>query len=473
MTPTPPPAQPTDATPPAPSGGAPASALLSEHHEALLAALRLWLPQQSWYTGGPEPPDYLEIRDTFTLRGDDPELADLLVAAGPTEAEAPTYQVPLVWRHEGAETAGVVAGRPLADATSDPEMMAWLLDRFSSDGDVGGLHFRSGPGLVTGVGEPPLTVTVPQRNTSVMFGECCILKLYRRVEVGPNPEIELTEALAQAGNRQIPTPLGSVRAQTARGPVDLGHLEEFIPSGTDAWRLATASVRDLYAEGDLYAEEVGGDFAAEAFRLGEVLAGIHQDLAGTLGTGVMSAQDAAARIRRTSARLDAVAAEVPGVAELRDALSRELRDAAEAAGGIPIQRIHGDIDLTEVLRTLRGWVVIDFEGNPARPIAERRRRRSPMQDVAGMLRCLDYAARHLLIGMAGDARLAVRARDWITRNRDAVLSGYASVRPMDEAERRMLRVCELDKAVGEAQHEARYRPSWLSVPLGYLAEHEE
>ena len=457
-------------------------ALLGEHLDAALEALRLWLPQQEWYVGGPAAPQHLEIVHAAVLRDDDPVLVDLLVDSGPSGDARALYQLPLAWRSDATATppppatgasVGVVGGRHLYDATEDPELMTWVLSRLAEGAVVAGVQFRPGPGAVMGVGDPPLRQTTPQRNTSVLFGECCILKFYRRLDVGPNPEIELLRALAEAGNMQVPTPRGAMHTETPLGPVDLANLEEFIPSGTDGWRMASASVRDLYAEGDLYAEEVGGDFAAEAFRLGEVVAGMHHDLAATLGSDTLAPAGVADRIGRAQGRLEQTAAEVPAVAELLDPLMSEMEAARSAAEEIPIQRIHGDIDLTEVLRTLRGWVIIDFEGDPRLSLAERRRMRSPMRDVAGLLRSLDYAARHMLIGLTGDNRLAVRAGDWITRNREALLSGYQKVRPVSDAEVRMLRVLELDKAVGEALHEARYRPSWLSVPMGYLEEHEE
>jgi maltokinase len=174
-----------------------------------------------------------------------------------------------------------------------------------------------------------------------------------------------------------------------------------------------------------------------------------------------------------------VVALVPELAAHRAAIE-EIYTKAEAAGGGSryLQRIHGDYHLGQVLKADQGWVVIDFEGEPARALEERRRLASPLQDVAGMLRSFDYAAFQPLVvgrvpGPAGGelARFEEPAAAWIEANRNAFLDAYLTAagehgQALGGDHELLLRAFELDKAVYEVMYEARHRPPWLQIPLG-------
>ncbi|HVE73963.1 MAG TPA: aminoglycoside phosphotransferase, partial [Mycobacteriales bacterium] len=309
-----------------------------------------------------------------------------------------------------------------------------------------------------------------QSNTSLVFGAGYIVKLFRRLQAGTNPDLEVTSALADAGCPHVAPPFAWMEGDLDGTPTTLAMLQCFLRGASDGWAMATASVRDLFAEGDLHADEVGGDFAAEAARLGAATAEVHRLMAQLLPTGDADAQESAATARQLHQRLDAALEIVPELAPHADALRATYDVIGERTTKVPVQRIHGDYHLGQVLRRQEGWVLLDFEGEPARPLAERVALMSPLRDVAGMLRSFDYAARHLLAERPGEPHLAFRAAEWAERNRAAFTDGYAGAAGEDPRnEDVLLRAFELDKAVYEVVYETRNRPSWLPIPLGSIA----
>ena len=162
---------------------------------------------------------------------------------------------------------------------------------------------------------------------------------------------------------------------------------------------------------------------------------------------------------------------MPELAAYADKVGDAYSSLAKLTDPVPAQRVHGDYHLGQVLRTPTGWVVLDFEGEPASPLAQRRARSSPLRDVAGMLRSFDYAARYQLITHPERDRLAPMASEWIRRNADAFCAGYAEAGGLDPARNSvLLRALLLDKAVYEVLYESRNRPTWLVIPLESLAE---
>jgi maltokinase len=357
------------------------------------------------------------------------------------------------------------------DALHDPPLTRRLLEAMAGQETIGPLSFAAEPDAAIDTGLDSLVLTSEQSNTSMIFGEEAILKVFRRPHPGPNPDLEIPRALHRAGSRHVAPPLGWMQTTLDGIPTVLAILSAYLRAATDGWLLAATSVRDLYASDAASAAEAGGDFAAEAHRLGEATAEVHRALAEAFGTAELPAsahRDLAAQMRR---RLDAAVAAVPELARHAGLLAEAFTELAGIDEPLTVQRIHGDYHLGQVIRTQAGWVLLDFEGEPVVPLAQRRARAPALRDVAGMLRSLDYAARHQLPGHADQERAHAAARDWVSRNQAAFCAGYAQAGGTDPGKHAvLLRALTLDKAVYEVMYEAGHRPSWLSIPMESIAD---
>jgi maltokinase len=440
-------------------------------------ALTTWLVKQRWFAGkGRELHDLAVVADTQVVSGD-PELRHLIVAVS-HGTTVDYYQVPVGLRRRLPERLEHVRigpsgdGRVLYDALHDTELTRSLIAGIASDAAIGGLQLHAVDGAVFGTDADSLVISTEQSNTSLVYGEESILKVFRRIAPGPNPDLEVTTALAELGSGHIAEPLGWIEARLEGVPTSLAILSRYLRLATDGWTLAATSVRDLYADPDMRAADAGGDFAGEARRLGEATAEVHAAMATAFGTEQVAADVVSELTEGMFRKLDLAAAAVPEIGKYAELIGDAYSQLAKLKGPFAVQRVHGDYHLGQVLRTPEtGWVVLDFEGEPATPLAQRRARSSPLRDVAGMLRSFDYAARHQLIGRPDADTQAATARDWARRNAGAFCAGYAEAGGLDPAENAtLLRALQLDKAVYEVLYEARHRPSWLPIPLDSLAE---
>ncbi len=454
-----------------------------------------WLPRQRWFAGKDREPRTVSIARRRTLCEGEPSLTHLLVdveldVAGGA-AQRSRYQLLLGARAtlppqlEHARIGHLDDLGDVYDAVHDDELMQHVLHWISDDSDRAGIAFRHEPGAPLAPDTGSRVIGAEQSNTSVVFGDDSILKLFRIVVAGVNPDLEITRALTEAGNEHVAAVHGwielvgepdagattgdSATAGAATAQATLGVLQEFLKTGSDAWALALTSVRDLFAEGDLHADEVGGDFAAESERLGMATADVHLALSQRLPTGSAHGPELAGLADAMAARLDATLSVVPALRPHAGAITAAFDQLRTLAEPLPVQRVHGDLHLGQVMRTDYGWVLLDFEGEPGAPIETRSALSSPLRDVAGMLRSYDYAARYLLADYSASPHLEYRATEWAERNRDAFCTGYAKLAGHDPRDSQIaLQAFELDKAVYEVGYEARNRPDWVSIPMASL-----
>ncbi|WP_017935548.1 maltokinase N-terminal cap-like domain-containing protein [Nocardioides sp. Iso805N] len=370
------------------------------------------------------------------------------------------------------------------DALHDREAMACWQRAFhaASTGHIdpdSDLQFHRLPGHDLDLDAHSALFSGHQSNSSVAYGEDAIMKVFRKVTPGVNPDIQIHEVLTNVGSTHIADLYGWLDAvvDLGEGPttVQLAMLQRFLRTASDGWDLALASVRNLFAEPEVHASESGGDFAAEAARLGEALAEVHRDLATHFPVERRGRDAAVALAGAMRARLESAMAAVPELAPYGEALGAVFDRVAEL-DELDVQRIHGDLHLGQTLRTSLGWKIVDFEGEPAKPLAERLLPDSPWRDVAGMLRSFDYAP-HAVLHQQPDInpsnvsdleeQLANRANEWANRARNHFVVAYGG--DLTPEQRILLDAYVADKAVYETVYEARNRPTWIDIPLEAVA----
>ncbi|WP_425555300.1 maltokinase N-terminal cap-like domain-containing protein [Kitasatospora arboriphila] len=454
---------------------------VSELVGAALPLIADWLPTQRWYAGKGRAISGLTPVVGTPLQVGDPTLLHLLLRVEHgtgAAAQGDIYQLLLGIRSQdpsgvgpGAVLGRLAGGGPhdgavLYDAVHDPELTGRLLEHLATGDRFGALSFRRtpGPGLPSNL--PGRASTAEQSNSSVIYGTSFILKLFRRISPGTNPDLELSLALSRAGSTRIPRVAAWFESRLERSePATLGLLQRYLPDAEDGWELALDQVARL--KGD----PTPGNFAVEAHRLGRATAEVHRVLSRSMPTARLDRAETGRLAGAMADRLDSAVAAVPGLLRYRSALRAAFQQlTADHLEGLPVQRIHGDLHLGQAMRTPHGWVLLDFEGEPAKPLAERRLPQPALRDVAAMLRSFDYAAAHLLAGAPGpDPELAHLANAWAARNRAAYCAGYTAGGGMDPATApELLRALEIDKAVYEVVYEARHRPSWLPIPLAAI-----
>ena len=433
--------------------------------EQIAAVTPEHLAKQRWYDHE-RPPDRVEVADAERWLEGDPELWWVLVDAFEGDRSLGRYQLVVGARTEpelhdfliGKETEllGRIGDAVAYEATIDSALAIEMLGRIAPSLSASSVR----------------ALTVEQSNSSIVYDEKIIVKLFRRIHRGPNPDIDAVASLLEQGYRHVPEQYGVLSRDDPHagdGEDATQHLavaREFLAGASDGWHLALTSLRILFAGHEDPAIS-GGDFAPDAGRLGAITAQLHVALAEAFGTQEAELSTWVAGFR---SQLDRVREHVPA-----DAISQHYDRTAQLRDVGPAMRIHGDLHLGQSLRADAGWYLIDFEGEPARPLAERIRPSSPLRDVAGMLRSFHYAAEVARWEGNHDAQESrSEANAWETRARQAFLDGYFgtdgidALLPPEPNRTPLLEAFELDKATYEVAYEVGFRPNWVPIPLGAI-----
>jgi predicted trehalose synthase len=308
-------------------------------------------------------------------------------------------------------------------------------------------------------------VTAEQSNTSAVFADELILKVFRRLEAGINPELELLRFLTEHEFKNIAQLAGWYAYAGRQMTATLGILQQFV-AGADGWDIAL----DAATSGD-------EAFIDSLRRLGEVTGKMHTILGSdpnnpTFAPEPTSVESLGLLTATVDEEIESIFNDLPDdVPELEPIRGRgeevreKLRLLTNLGGAGRVIRHHGDFHLGQTLWSGDDWIILDFEGEPARSLPERRRKRSPLRDVAGMLRSFAYAY------SASEVLRGTKAPDdWEERAREEFLIGYRdtverTLIPSGAAMDKLLRVFELEKAVYELRYELNQRPDWVSIPV--------
>ncbi|HYW11738.1 MAG TPA: maltose alpha-D-glucosyltransferase [Longimicrobium sp.] len=505
--------------------------------ETFSALPREWLLRQRWFRDKARELNEICLHDHGVLQAERaPNIVLALLDVRFVEGGKDLYLLPATFHPVGAKGEGpepIVTHATLRgearvyEALADRRVAGALLGAILDESRIPG---RTGAfaGHVTGAVDtadaprgPVRMMGVEQSNTSIIFNDQLVMKVFRKLEGGINPDLEVTRFLVErAGFRSVPALAGWLDYTPADGEAHaVAGVFEFVPNGGDAWSVALKALdRYLSAASRSAADpetqsgreavrRMAGEFFPAITRLGETTARMHLALASVdddpaFAPEPIGEDDLQRAIEGFRKQVDTVLSDlgrqleaIPG--SFPAALQEGLREVVRAAPDVRHRaedlralrdetvkvRIHGDYHLGQVLRGNQDapggseWYVLDFEGEPARPLAERRGKQTVLRDVAGMLRSFNYAVRVALHGYQTDdlrVRMSLErwAHAWETEARSLFLNAYVGtaagsrIIPSDpDVLARALAVLELEKAVYELGYEMNNRPDWLWVPV--------
>ena len=449
---------------------------MPEHTLAALdpEELRNWVEQQRWYASKSRHVTQVDLLECATLGDEPPLLVLALLQTGFATGTHELYQLPLGMRPRGSGGPEPITGSDewsLYDALEDPELGRGLLRWIDETGELEGEDGRFSAHLVNGkldLGEdvPVRPMGVEQSNSSLVFGDRLVAKLFRKMEPGVNPELEMLRFLTTHAFDNIAPLYGWAEYEGRSLSATLVVVQRFFAEGKGGWELA---LEEITTRPDAFLERLA--------TLGEVTARMHNVLASDATDPAFApeepSQEALSLLTATvDEDIDRIFTRLPDqpslepIAGCGQDVQERLSMLAQVGSGGRVIRVHGDYHLGQTLLTPQGWVILDFEGEPARSLPERRQKRSPLRDVAGMLRSFAY------VSSAARIQLGVEApADWEERARETFLDQYfAHVEPTllppgEQAIGNLLAVFELEKAVYELRYERDNRPDWVSIPV--------
>jgi trehalose synthase-fused probable maltokinase len=434
---------------------------------ATIEELTTWLEQQRWFGGKGVPISKVEALERIPLQSAseaEVEIVRVSYVLGSPE----TYLVLLQRTADGG----------LRDALEDPAVARAVLS-FARDGrqvPLGSGMVRSatvgrGGELLAALPPEPAVraLGVEQSNTSLVLDERVLLKILRKLEVGLSPEVEVGRFLATHGYRSTPQLLASL---TLEGPSasELALLYAFVPNQGDGWAYLTDALRK--------AHEPDREVLRRLERLGTRVGELHRVLASDDADPAFAPEPihqedlqrwSSSIVGELGVTLSKAADRFPELAERQDALTERAKALASLAPSGQKIRQHGDLHLGQALWTGDDWMVIDFEGEPARPYAARREKHSPLRDVAGMLRSFSYAAAVAAVPPAVRKRSVGAAKTAFLQGWRAAVEGTGLLPASIEDTRVMLDVLELEKTLYELRYELQMRPDWAHIPAEGLA----
>jgi trehalose synthase-fused probable maltokinase len=390
------------------------------------------------------------------------------------------------------------------DATGDDEFRRGLVDALSRGATAGddSVRWVAEPVATTSIEGATRVGAAEQSNTSILAGDRAIIKLFRTLRRGVHPDVEVTRFLtARAGFANTPKLLAEARFEDAGGTMVAAMMQELVAGASDAWAHTLERGKDYFTAPKAQ-REPANRFLEDARRLGRVTRAMHDALASDDDDPAFSAEPVEPEdVDRWAHRTQQMIRESLGLLEKAVASSSfpkerlaeaqalvkrrdhylgwidEIDDTIGDDAGMRI-RVHGDYHLGQVLHTpSNDFMVIDFEGEPSRPLEERREKTSPLRDVAGMLRSFAYAAATLAMSIEKTHDLPtreLRAARWERDVRAAYLEGYLVTGEDDdpgflpedaEHVRRLLSLFEAEKAFYELSYELNNRPAWAWIPM--------